>query len=1020
MGAPRQTVQVDLHGLELRTGAKRLQAGRTTVTQNTRQRQRGVYGKRDGHSDLVKTTDSGSITSSLGLVSAGGALTLRTATDAFIYDAVRTKWLNRGKVARAMSSYAAVTTPVTRTATGGSPGSADAYKPSQITCNGYRYHFSAAIPDYVTVVDFQLSVQEWTYRVTDATTGAEIVPRTTIPTCVGWQAKPVVIGTNVWLFVGAKLKTGFRQLIYVAKFDTTAPATAPVVTVYVDLSAQLPDPTDEVLSWDVLGTGAAAVVVVGLINGATLARHVAVSKLDTATGVLAASPGWVVTAALGLTLSSQLLSIVRNEVGSTYYALIRDSASGWRGLTIVASTLVTTVSAAIASLTAAHSMVCAYRDQSSGNIIAFASTPGTTPETSIVTRVSMTAAFLTPTSAVLKRACSVVAEPIQVGTTWCLPVIHDDNGTSLQRGYLLLDATTGNVMARALHGLGGDIYQHAAGTLTAADMGWIAPVQVSGNVIALDLNAFDGTTYSVMDVRFDLGASPQSGTAMQGQAANFAGGWPAQVVGGATAVDYLSMFPRDVVPATTTAGINFPPAGIYSVAVCYLYEDVAGNVTRSAPSATKTVTLNGTTQNLRVTVPTLRLTNTAAGIYGIDFYISVAGQTVLYRQRAAANDPTVDTIFVDFTTQSLKVGTEIIYTASGELANDPPPPHQLGSSWGRRVILSGTDVNGEFWVSKELEAGKGVQFSLGLVYNIPGDTGAVRAQGAIDQNYFAFLKQDGLWVIQSGAGGPDVMGRGSYEPVRLKGNRGTTNPIVLQTKAGLYFQDNDGKVVLIDGALEQIEQVSDGMYGYRTQAITGAVDLPAQQQARFYLADGTCLVLDYGNVSESNPNGEWSLDTNTSGAGGACLHSSAPYHAAADGTVGHEITSQWFDGTSTPILPKVKVPLSLAGVRGISRVKRGQFVGQWKGRHDLRVTLDVYDGVAGEPGSTTQVCPTKTVLAGPELFEFRPNSQLITAFDVTIEHVGTDLTEGGTLEGLAFEVTAGSGGLPPIDVTQRL
>ena len=114
----------------------------------------------------------------------------------------------------------------------------------------------------------------------------------------------------------------------------------------------------------------------------------------------------------------------------------------------------------------------------------------------------------------------------------------------------------------------------------------------------------------------------------------------------------------------------------------------------------------------------------------------------------------------------------------------------------------------------------------------------------------------------------------------------------------------------------------------------------------------------------------------------------------------------------------MRLPLTLSGVRGYQRIYRGQVVGQFKGQHSLKVTFDAYSGAAGETGSSSENW-VKVVTSGPELVEFRPSAGRIVIFDVTVEDTGTDLTQGGTLDGLAFEVGV-KGGLPRVGTSQKV
>jgi len=1059
MPLQKQPINVTLRGLQQHTGVKMLQPGQSPLMQNVRQRYgRGVYGKRYGHSLLTTSVDVGALFYALGLATVNGDLCLRTSDAAYLYDTATSTWRYRGSCSRAVVSVApALITP------------GNAWKPVQISAGGYTYFFAGVAPQTAPTWTHQQTPLAYVYRIVDAN-GAEIVPETTISGATGVTAKPVVAGGFVWLFLGCDTASGtgngYRKL-YAVKLDPANPTTAPVVTTYQDAGA-----SEAICTFDVMQLAAGgAAVACGRYNQNLGQSTLDLSLLNTATGQPQASPGIVstVVASIGYDPAANHdwnLQFLKNgnPDGNGKYYLVAYNGTNWYGVTVTASTLVAATPVALTGVTGTVGAAFLL----AGSPMILTSTPGTTPSLGTVqSTVFSTSWAVTFAAAIIKRHAVVCGEPIVVdpggggtaSTGFYIPILYDDADVSTptaQRCYGLLDIFGGNsvtpfgsIVGRALYGLGGDTYQHAfVGSITNKGQSWVAPFQRTDQTLAkvqFAVNSYDGAVYTAKSITFDFTKSLATGlgppaTTMLGKAAILPGTLPGYLAGAAVA-EWPSLYPPSITATTFAPGTGFVmPAGTYSLQACYVYRDrVAGNVIRSAFSPVVTVTCNGSTQAIEVLVPSLALTSTAAGTFGIEVYLSVAGSTTLFLQPVLPNDPTVDSIEFDFNTGGANrtatgqciipvTGTEIPYTASGELPNDPPPPCRVVASWRDRVFIADSEADGEIWPSKEIVAGKGPEFSEGLLFSLPGGTGPVTAMCPLDHNWFLIFQADSIWAIQGD--GPDETGNGAYEPLRIIGNRGTTAPgSVVSTSRGVFFQDANGRICLVDGSLTVQDAAGDGPWSY-TGVVTAAVDLPAKRETHFYLAgaaaDGSFrLVLDWGNPSPDSPLGEWYSDTQPLapttmlGDGGATAYNGqvALAHSASPALVRTGVDGQFFDDASNYINRKIQLPLILSGIRGYERIYRGQIVGQYKSQHTLSVTVDTFDGVAGETGSATETF-TKVVSAGPELFELRPTRQRLSIFTLTIADSGTDTGEGGTLDGLALEVGV-KGGLPRINTGQR-
>jgi hypothetical protein len=874
----------------------------------------------------------------------------------------------------------------------------------------------------------------------DSTTNAEIVAETALSTLSSYQVKAARAGGFVWLF-GTILNGGVTKTLVSLKFDPTNPTTAPVQTTYYTSGATEWD------HWDVIENSSGGITI-GLLTATATATdaglnpaNYVLTKLDTATGAFASSPGRVGQANCAAFVGANALGfnfyLLKDDSGGVY-GFVNQGAGTWKGARANKTTLVNDLAQVSLNQTVmgsanGRSQICGYRDPSNGNVVLFSGsgfigTGSTTTVSQIFVGREVYDSNLVSSFGAFINHCALVGEPVFVNGTPYIPVQYDDRDVTtdvrLQAAYYLLNAVDFTVQGRAIYGLGGDVYQHGfTGSPVANaghDMSWIGTTRVSGNVVSIAVNTYDGVIFRSRLLSWDFGASVSPPVPiLQGDAAAFASGWPSFISGASNAIEWPSQFPNKMV-ATNVVAANPLANGVYQVAVLFGWRDkVTGRIIRSAPSATKTVTTSGGNQVIQITVDCIGVTSSLTGAeFFFEPYVSAVGGTVMFRQPTTPNSTTAVNVVITINSANYLTGTEELYTqVGGEVANDPPPPSALATFWRNRMFVANSEVPGEIWPSKEIQVGLGPQFSGGLAFFIPGDTGPPAFMCPLDHNWMVIGKKDGIWPI-SGAG-PDLQGGGNYEPVRIGGNFGSTNPNVVSTKYGVFFQNVDGRLCLITPGLQVIEDVAGPVFT-QTSAVTGMVDIPAMKQVRIFQANGQCLVLDTAQAdpANGNPYGEWYIDTNKVGDGGCCVHNNVPHHVTSAGEVRYEVAGQFFDGTNTPILRKVTLPLLFGGARGHERVYRGQLVGQYISPHSMRFTVNSYEGAAGEAGSSSETWD-KTVIGAPLLFEFKPTRGKVTVFDLTLEDIGSDLTAGSTWDAVAFEVGVRPG-LPHVGSGQKL
>jgi hypothetical protein len=970
-----QAVQVMLSGVEQRTDPKAIRMpGRLVEATNVVQRKTGAYGKRYGASALSTTTDSGTISVGRGIVAAGEACVLHANDTLYIRNAVGANWRNRGSQQRA-----------TCTDTMAIPNFAE--RPVSVVQSGIIYEFTPATLGSDTV---------YYYRVTDEASGVELLPVTTVTTVsggsgTGYYLRAHAAGGYVWLFY-ATTGSSFMS-IRAAKFDPATPTAAPVVTTYFTSSIGPFDfhtmATDAGIVFAAFASGGSQVRVSGVDSWAWF------NRLDTATGLPAASPGNVAYTPPVSPGPYTPFTWVNYGGANGFLYLIWSKATGHQLIRITASTLAGATTRNIVALTTADWLTGYSSDGDTVDI--FGSLGNSAPETSSINRHRhVWSTNTTTTTTAYARQAWVATDFFKVDTTWYVVTGLDDNN-NLQRAYYLRTAGDFKIIARAMYGRAGNIFNRGTRSNVVSTA---APVTVSGNTATVALIGNDGVdgVWHMRRLVWNLADSYGPLRAVNnGQMVTMPGGWPVRLGDRDTSLNDLTppMFPR-VITTTVAASPGATLNATYGVAVVYEVVDGRGNMFRSSPCPTvqQAVTTNNA---LRITAPTLRV-GTGLATVQIRTYLTAAGGTgSLFLNKITTNDPTVDTVTIDLTAPSA-TGAEAMYTAGSELSNAPAPPYRVAFEWRNRTFLTDTDMEGEVWASKEYTAGRGIEFAETLVFKIGAGTGRIRAAGPVDDNYAAFFKRDSISVIQGT--GPDARGRGQYSPVEVPGAYGCTNPHSIATgPQGCYFQATDGGIYLLDRTLN-VQYIGRGVDDHKGATITAAVHVPKDQQIRFYTDTSKILVFDYGHPTETDPQGQWYVWTNAAMAGVAAANvNDVVHHVQSSGTVYKEVAGQFFDGTNTPILNKIKIAaIPFSGILGYQQCMRGQILGTVASAHVARVTI------SSDYDSATDAL-VKTLSAGAFDVEFRPvTTRKATAIAVTIEQTESALTEGHAVMGLAFEI----------------
>ncbi len=981
MSLVEQAVQVLFTGTEQKTKDKVVRVpGKLIAATNVVQRETGTFSKRYGYGVLNRTTNTGSITAAQGLVSAG-SLVLHADDQLWQRDSMSNTWKSRGKQVRAFATDVVAISKYSG-------------RPHVVITGGQRYYFA------LTPLPLN-GTYSYVYRIADDATGVETKAATSVAlTSVSQQLRAVSAGGFVWLFYGTNAS------VSVAKFDPSNPTAAPTTTTYFA-------PTIAAMNWDVVPTvngasflayasGTSQILVAGVNSTMWL------SNLDTATGLPKATPGNVAYAAAIVTSGSGHPPgwITYDGTNGFLYAVYTANTGGnntYRVIRFNATTLV-----------GAEHNTATWPGASVNLQIGGYSTDGDTVQL-LVSDVSnggsgldaenakihrYTHAWTANTSSVTlnwQRGANISTEPFKVGTTWYFITNHDDTGGALgnlERSYCLRLAATGQIVARALFGRGGNYHQK--GDSSAA--GYSA-VSVQGTKVYTALIGSDGIDgeFHTREVVWDLADAYGPMRAVQNdQIAIMPGGWPVRLgdTDSTLAEVIPMMWPRTFVlsaPAGTSGGLG---AGTYGVQHLYVVRDARGNVYRSSPCPLQSIAVPAGNV-ARSVVPTLRQGQGAAAAL-IETYMTAPGGTTPFLAKTTANDPTVDTLTIEIVTAAA-TSAETLYTANSVVPNYPVPPFKIAQGWKNRVFLSDTDVLGEVWPSKEASGGFGLAFSPNTIFKLNEGTGRIRAMGVVDFNYLAFFKQDTIHVISGD--GPNDQAQGQYTPQQVPGQLGCTNPssVVGNTPIGCFFQATDGGIWLLGRSLD-VTYIGRGVDDHKSATVTGAAHFAKEQLVRFTLNSGKILVFDYGNPTAEDPQGQWYVHGTLTGVA-LTNHGDVAHFVDSTGVVWKETAGQWFDNTSTPIATALEIaPISFSGFLGYQQCMRGQVMASYLGANTMQVTL------RGDFSATSDV-RSKAFAAGPQDVEFRPvNTRKNTAMGVRIEETGGGVTEGFAVQGIAFEL----------------
>jgi hypothetical protein len=226
-------------------------------------------------------------------------------------------------------------------------------------------------------------------------------------------------------------------------------------------------------------------------------------------------------------------------------------------------------------------------------------------------------------------------------------------------------------------------------------------------------------------------------------------------------------------------------AGTYLYCGTYEWIDTRGQIHRSAPSPTLTLTaVNNDKGSLAFNAPALTMRSRLSPKAAINtlpyashiqavLYRTTANGTVFYRQSADPQSNTnvflngVNTLNIADTLSDAALTAaataQALYTTGGVLPNFNPPSARCQVQHGQRWYLGGCDNPRQIWASKGLTDGESPGFNEQLAFEA---TGAVRALQSMDQHLVIFVQRGTEYGIEyvDGQGPLDTGAQSDWTP----------------------------------------------------------------------------------------------------------------------------------------------------------------------------------------------------------------------------------------------------------------
>lgn len=481
------------------------------------------------------------------------------------------------------------------------------------------------------------------------------------------------------------------------------------------------------------------------------------------------------------------------------------------------------------------------------------------------------------------------------------------------------------------------------------------------------------------------------------------------------------LFPENI-QTEVLLGAGALSAGQYEYQVSYAWSDKFGQIQYSTPSDPIIVSCPEADCGVVLEIPTLRLT--AKTSVAIQIYRTQVNGVVLQQVTSTLeplqNDPTVNSVvFIDTAADVEIAGNGTLYTTGGILPNSAPPSCSLISLYQNRVMVAGLEDKNLIWFSKNRFNNTNfntipTEFSAENTIGVDPRGGPISALGLMDDKLIIF-KENAIFLMTGD--GPNDNGTGGAfpDPELINSNIGCNNPnSLILTKDGIMFQSSKG-VWLLDRSLG-VSYIGQGVDDLKDLTISSATLDQNDNIVLFTTFTGVTLVYDYFINQWSTWAGAPTVATDGVNFGGVFCF------VKPNGRVYQQNRSSFMDN-ALPIIMEWTTPwMSWAGMQGYQRVFRAFLLGNYRGPHQLNISV----GYNFDSAFTQTATIDATSLAGTnvwgsdgywgestpwggiyQIYEFQVNfkTQKCTSLRMKVSDSPTSpYTEGYTINNLNFEV----------------
>lgn len=372
-------------------------------------------------------------------------------------------------------------------------------------------------------------------------------------------------------------------------------------------------------------------------------------------------------------------------------------------------------------------------------------------------------------------------------------------------------------------------------------------------------------------------------------------------------------------------------AGTRAYAVVFEYYNSKGELTRSAPCLTESITQSGANTENTINVELPLFGQKMNDRCKIILYRTINAGTIYYRlnryEVAFTQNPFSTFIpYVDSVADADIQANEILYTDGGELPNDSAPQATSIVVGERRAILAGLKRSSEVGYSKLSVFEIAPSFSD--FYRIDTDaanfseSGKVFGVGFLDSRIILF-QENSIYVV-SGTGPENNGLNDDYTaPESISDEVGCIEPkSIINLPAGMLFKSTKG-FYLLDRSL-QLSYIGNSVNDFNQYEIVSSFIIESSNEVKFFTND--TYVLTYHYLLN-----QWSVDTYE---GDEAFYINNSIYHVDNGDVYKQ--SQEFTRDSSFYSLKLRTPwLKLNTLAGFQRIKRAIVTGNYISPHTL-------------------------------------------------------------------------------------